>query len=124
MKTQMINIDTLPKTVHCHAVKIGNLMYTTGQLGKDPKTSQVLDGIEAQARQALTNLKTLVESQGLTLKDVVKITIYVTNIQDLAKLNEVYFGEFFPEYRPARTCVEVSKIGADALLELDAVVAC
>lgn len=124
MDTQMINIAALPKTVHCHAVRAGSLMYTTGQLGKDPKTSQVLDGIEAQTRQALTNLKTLVESQGLTLQDVVKITIYVTDIKTLPKLNEVYFGEFFPEYRPARTCVEVSKIGADALLELDAVVAC
>lgn len=124
MDTQMINIAALPKTVHCHAVRVGSLMYTTGQLGKDPKTSQVLDGIEAQTRQALTNLKTLVESQGLTLQDVVKITIYVTDIKTLPKLNEVYFGEFFPEYRPARTCVEVSKIGADALLELDAVVAC
>jgi 2-iminobutanoate/2-iminopropanoate deaminase len=123
MNKQVINVEGLPKSVHSHAVKAGNFIFTTGQLGRT-QAGELLEGIEAQTRQALQNLKTLVESQGLALDHVVRLTLYVTHIEDVPKLNEVYFGEFFPENRPARTCIEVSKIGAGALLELDAVIVC
>jgi 2-iminobutanoate/2-iminopropanoate deaminase len=121
---QCINVEDLPKSMHSHAVKVGNLIFTTGQIGRDPQTNQLLEGMEQQARQALTNLKILVESQGLTLDNIARLTIYVTNIDELSKLNEVYFNEFFPENRPARTCIEVSKIGIGAVVEIDAVIVC
>ena len=105
-------------------MKTGNLIFTTGQLGRDPQTGVLADDIEKQTRQALNNLKTLAESQGLTMDHVVRMTIYVANIEDVPQLNKVYFEEFFPEYRPARTCVEVSRIAKNALLELDAVITC
>lgn len=120
----MIKIDSLPKTMHAHAVKAGNLLFTTGQLGRNPQTGEIPEGMAAQARQALGNLKTLVQSQRLTLNQVARITIYVKNIEDVVELNKVYFEEFFPDYRPARTCVAVSNIAGNALLELDAVIHC
>lgn len=124
MNKQMIKVEALPKTLHSHGVKTGNLIFTTGQLGRDPQTGVLADDIEKQTRQALNNLKTLAESQGLTMDHVVRMTIYVANIEDVPQLNKVYFEEFFPEYRPARTCVEVSRIAKNALLELDAVITC
>ena len=120
----MIKVEALPKTLHSHGVKTGNLIFTTGQLGRDPQTGELAADIEQQTRQALNNLKTLAESQGLTMDHVVRMTIYVADIADVPQLNKVYFEEFFPEYRPARTCVEVSKIAKNALLELDAVITC
>ena len=124
MNTQMIKVEALPKTLHSHGVKTGNLIFTTGQLGRDPQTGELADDIGKQTRQALNNLKTLAESQGLTMDHVVRMTIYVANIEDVPHLNKVYFEEFFPVYRPARTCVEVSRIAKNALLELDAVITC
>ena len=121
---QMIKVAQLPETLHAHAVKTGNLIFTTGQLGRNPVTKEIPAGMENQARQALANLRTLAESQGLTLNNVARMTIYVSNLEDMPQLNKVYFEEFFPEYRPARTCVQVARIARDALLELDAVLSC
>ena len=121
---EMLKIKELPETLHAHAVKTGNLIFTTGQLGRNPVTKEITAGMENQARQALANLRTLAESQGLTLNNVARMTIYVSNLEDMPQLNKVYFEEFFPEYRPARTCVQVARIARDALLELDAVLSC
>lgn len=120
----MIKVDALPKTMHAHAVRTGNLLFTTGQLGRNSQTGEIPAGMEAQARQTLNNLKLLLQSQHLTLEHVVKLTIYVQHIEDVAELNKVYFDEFFPEYRPARICVAVANIASNALLEMDAVINC
>ena len=120
---QCYEVQGVPKSSHSHVVKAGNFLFTTGQMGRDID-GKMLDGIENQTRQALNNLKTVVEAAGSTLENVARITVFVTNLKDVAKMNEVYFGEFFQENRPARTCVEVSGIALGALLELDAVIYC
>jgi 2-iminobutanoate/2-iminopropanoate deaminase len=120
---QCYEVQGVPKSAHSHVVKAGNFLFTTGQMGRDID-GKLLDGIENQTRQALKNLKTVVEAAGSSLENVVRITVFVTNLEDVAKMNDVYFGEFFPDNRPARTCVEVSGIALGALLELDAVVYC
>lgn len=120
---QCYEVQGVPKSSHSHVVKAGNFLFTTGQMGREID-GKMLDGIENQTRQALNNLKTVVEAAGSTLENVARITVFVTNLEDVAKMNEVYFGEFFADNRPARTCVEVSGIALGALLELDAVVYC
>ena len=120
---QCYEVAGVPKSAHSHVVKAGNFLFTTGQMGRDID-GKMLDGIEKQTRQALQNLKIVAEAAGSTLENVARITVFVTNLDDVSKLNEVYFNEFFQKNRPARTCVEVSKIAQGALLELDAVIYC
>lgn len=120
---QCYDVQGVPKSAHSHVVKAGDFLFTTGQMGRDID-GKMLDGIENQTRQALENLKIVAEAAGSTLDNVARITVFVTNLDDVTKLNEVYFNEFFQENRPARTCVEVSKIAQGALLELDAVIYC
>lgn len=120
---QCYDVQGVPKSAHSHVVKAGGFLFTTGQMGRDID-GNMLEGIENQTRQALNNLKIVAEAAGSNLDNVARITIFVTNLDDLTKLNEVYFNEFFKENRPARTCVEVSKIAQGALLELDAVILC
>ena len=77
---------------------------------------------EAQARQALTNVKNLVEAAGLTLDAVVKTSVFIRNMDDFAKVNEIY-AQFFTDRYPARSCVEVSKLPKDVLIEVEFIAA-
>lgn len=117
---EVINCRKLPKSLNSHAVKYGSLLYTSGIVGRDPRTGELAEGIQQQAQQALENLKTLLEFAGTSIDNVIKITIFVKNLQDVPKLNEIYY-KVFSENRPARTCIEVSNIAMGALLELEAI---
>jgi 2-iminobutanoate/2-iminopropanoate deaminase len=119
---QVVNCPKLPPSLNSHAVKCGNMIFTSGQNGRNPETGQMLDGAENQARQALENLKNLLEYMGSGLDEVLKITIFVKDIGDVSKINKVYY-EVFKEQRPARTCVEVSNLAPGFLLELEAIAA-
>lgn len=100
------------------AVKTGNLVFVSGQLGI--KDGELADGIQAQTRLCLENLKAVLEAAGTTMKNVVKCQVCLKNMDDFAKVNEVY-AEFFSESKPARICVEVSRLPKDALVEIDAI---
>ncbi len=104
--------------------KAGDYYFISGQVGINPATKQAASSVKAQTRQVLANLDVLLISQGLSRADVIKTTVFLKNMQDFAVCNELY-TDFFPEPRPARSCVEVSSLPAitatPLLIELEAV---
>lgn len=97
------------------------LLFVSGQIPLVPATGAMVEGgIEAQTEQVLNNLKAIVTEAGYALTDVVKTTVYITNINDFGKVNEVY-GKFFTENCPSRVCVEVSNLPKGALVEIDVI---
>ena len=89
---------------YCHAKLCSNTLYTSGQLGLVPATGELPDGVEAQARQALENLKAVLEAGGMALSDVVKTTVFLADINDFAAINAIY-AEYFTGEAPPPPCV-------------------
>ena len=106
---------------YSQAIKLGDLLFTSGQIPIVPATSNIPDGVEAQAGQALTNIKNLIEASGASISDTVKTTVFIKNMDDFGKINEIY-AKYFSEPFPARSCVEVAKLPKDVLLEIEAIV--
>lgn len=106
---------------YSQAITVGNMLFTSGQIPIDPATGNIPEGVEAQARQALTNVKNLIAAAGGSIENTVKTTVFIQNMGDFAKINEIY-AEFFTEPYPARSCVEVAKLPKDVLLEVEAIV--
>ncbi len=119
---QIISTPHAPGAVgpYSQAVRVGGFVFVSGQLGLDPQTKQLADGVQAQTRQALTNLKAILESQGLTLDHVVKTTVFLQRMDDFAAMNEVY-ATFFASHPPARSTVEVAKLPLGGLVEVEAI---
>ena len=107
---------------YSQAVKTaGGMLFVSGQIPLVPATGAVVEGgIVEQTTQVLENLKAIVTVAGYTLSDVVKTTVYITNMGDFGKVNEIY-GKYFTENCPARVCVEVSKLPKDVLVEIDVI---
>ncbi len=107
---------------YSQAVKTpGGMLFVSGQIPLVPATGAVVEGgIVEQTTQVLENLKAIVTAAGYTLSDVVKTTVYITNMGDFGKVNEIY-GKYFTENCPARVCVEVSKLPKDVLVEIDVI---
>lgn len=105
---------------YSHAVWAGHLLYLSGQLGVDPETSMLAEGVEAQARLALQNIKTVLASAGLTMGNVVKTTVFLKNMGDFAAINAIY-AEAFGENKPARSCIAVAELPRGGLFEIEAV---
>jgi len=107
---------------YSHAVWAGDLMFCSGQLGVDPARGALAGSdIVSQARQALENVKTLVESQGLKLTDIVKSTVFLTDMENFKALNEEY-AKYFGAESPARSCVAVAALPIGALVEIEVIV--
>ncbi len=108
---------------YSQAIRLGSFLFVSGQIPLDPVTGQLIGGgIESQARQALENLKAIVEASGSSINKVVKTTIYMTKIEDYGDINKVY-SEYFnsSEGRPARSVVAVNGLPKDASLEIEAI---
>ena len=105
---------------YCHAKLAGSTLYTSGQLGLIPASGELPQGVEAQAAQALDNLKAVLAAAGLDLGDVVKTTVFLADIKDFAAINAVY-AKYFPGEAPARSCVQVAALPKGALFEIEAV---
>lgn len=105
---------------YVHAVESGNMLFCSGQLGLDPETGELPEGVEAQARQSLVNLGAVLREAGYDYKDVVKTLIFIDNMDDFGKVNEIY-AEFFDEWKPARSCVEAARIPKGALVEIECI---
>ncbi len=125
MSRQIIHTDNAPAAVgpYSQAVKIGNLVYTAGQIGIDPATGEMQQGLEAQARQVMANLQAVLEAAGASFAGVVKTTIFITDMADFGVINGIY-GAFFPENPPARSTVAVAQLPLGALVEIEAVALC
>lgn len=105
---------------YSQGVIMGNMLFTSGQVGINPENGQVANNIEEQAVQVLKNVKAVVEAGGATMENVVKTSVFVKNMDDFAKVNEIY-AEFFTEPYPARSCVEVARLPKDMLVEIEAI---
>ena len=123
MEKIVIATEKAPKAIgpYSQAIKDGNMVFTSGQLPMDTTTGKLVqDDIKSEARQSLTNLKEVLAEGGATLNDVVKVTVYIKDMNQFGQINEVY-GEFFSEHKPARSCVEVARLPLDANVEIEAV---
>lgn len=122
MPRQIIQTPNAPAAIgtYSQAVKVGNTVYCSGQIGLDPKAMQMADGIDAQIKRVLDNLKAVAEAAGGTLNDAVRITVFLTDLKHFAKVNEI-MATYLKEPYPARAAVGVASLPRDALVEIDAV---
>ena len=122
-KKQIIVSDKAPKALGPYSVanRVGNLVFTAGQLGLDPDTGDLAPGgIEAETRQALTNVKNVLEAAGASLEVVVKTTVFLRDMNDFAQMNAVY-ASFFTSNFPARSTVQVAALPKNAAVEIETV---
>lgn len=106
---------------YSQAVEAGGMIYTSGTIPIDPETGELVTGsVEQQAKQAISNLKNLLEAAGSSMDKVVKTVVFIKDMEDFAKVNEVYAGYFSQPY-PARSCVEVARLPKDVAVEIEAV---
>ena len=117
-----INANNAPAAVgpYVHAVEAGEMIFTSGQLGLEPVTGELPEGVEAQTHQSLKNLGAVLEAAGSDFDHVVKTTVFLDNIGDFAAVNAIY-AEYFKGEVPARSCVEVAKLPKGGLIEIEAV---
>jgi reactive intermediate/imine deaminase len=124
MPKEIISTDNAPQAIgpYSQAVKTGNLIFISGQIPLDPKTGDIVDGsIEDQANQVLDNIKSICEASGHGLEDIVKITIFLTDLGNFATVNEV-MKNYFKEPYPARATVEISGLPLGVNVEIEAIV--
>ena len=119
---QFVKTDRAPGAIgpYSQGIQTGNMYFFSGQLPLDPQTGVMPETIQEQTKQSLENIKGLLESQELSLADVVKTTVYLDNINDFAAMNDVY-AEYFSEPYPARSAIEVGKLPKDALVEIEVI---
>lgn len=122
MNRKIIATSAAPAAIgpYSQAVQAGNTVYLSGQIGLDPITMQMADGIDAQIVRVFENLKAVSEAAGTSLNDAVRVTIYLTDLANFAKVNEV-MAQYFTAPYPARAAVGVKALPRDALVEADAV---
>jgi|TARA_Y100000310_G_scaffold345855_1_gene471497 2-iminobutanoate/2-iminopropanoate deaminase len=119
---EKVSTDKAPAAIgpYSQAVKSNDLIFTSGQIALDPSTMKLVDGdITKQAEQVFQNLKAVLEAAGSSLEKAVKVNVYLKNIEDFQKINEIY--EKYFSHKPARATVEVSRLPKDALIEIDAI---
>lgn len=120
---EIISTKKAPAAIgpYSQAVVVGDMIYTSGMIPIIPETGELEGGdITAQARQAISNLIALLEEAGSDAQSVVKTTVFIKDMNDFAKVNEVY-ATFFTDNYPARSCVEVARLPKDVLIEIEAV---
>ena len=105
---------------YSQAIISGGMLYCSGQIPIIPQTGEIPEGVIAQAEQALTNVKNLVESAGASIDNVIKTTVFIKDMNDFATINEIY-AKYFTEPYPARSCVEVARLPKDVLLEVEVI---
>ena len=123
MSREAINTEKAPKAIgpYEQAVKCNGLLFTSGQIALDPATGTLIDGdVSAQTRQVLDNLKAVLEAGGSSLDHVIKATVYLTDLSNFAKMNEVY-AEYLGHAKPARSTVGVATLPRGASVEIDLV---
>lgn len=123
MSTRIVNSDSAPAAIgpYSQAIIAGGFLYTAGQIPLDPVSAQVVEGdIVAQTRRVLDNLQAVLSAAGASWKDVVKTTVYLQDMKDFPRMNEVYSAAM-GEARPARSTVQVAALPRGVLVEIDLV---
>ena len=120
---EIISTDKAPAAIgpYSQGVKAGGFLFLSGQIALDPQTMAVVPGdAVAQTEQVMKNMKAALASQGLDFSDVVKTTVFIKDMNEFKRINEVY-GRFFEKDAPARSCVEVARLPKDVLVEIEAI---
>jgi len=122
MTRQAIQTNGAPAALgpYSQAIRSGDFVFCSGQVGLDPATGELVDGVDAQAERALRNLQAVLDAAGLGLDDVVKTTIFLADVNDFAAVNAVY-AKFMPEPPPARSTVGIAALPKGALVEIEAI---
>ncbi|MCI5822857.1 MAG: RidA family protein [Lachnospiraceae bacterium] len=119
---KVISTDKAPAAIgpYSQAIEVGNMVYTSGIIPVDPATGEIPEGSVAQAEQAFTNMKNLLEAAGTSVDNVIKTTVFIKEMNDFGAINEVY-AKYFTEPYPSRSCVEVARLPKDVMLEIEAI---
>ncbi|MBD7914910.1 RidA family protein [Clostridium sp. Sa3CUN1] len=122
MQKEIISTTNAPAAIgpYSQGIKIGDMVFTSGQLPVNPATGEVVTEIKAATKQSLENVKAVLEQAGSSLDKVVKVVVFIKDMNDFAQVNEVY-GQYFTENAPARSCVEVARLPKDCVVEIEAV---
>lgn len=123
MALELVNTKKASAAIgpYSQAVKAGNMIFTSGQLHINPENGELIKGdIQKQTKQCLENIKAILEEANATLEDVVKVTIFLTDISKFSLVNEVY-SEYFCNHKPARSCVAVKDLPAGGEVEIEAI---
>ncbi len=117
-----ISTDKAPAAIgpYSQAIEINGMIYTSGIIPVVPATGEIPEGIEAQAEQAIGNLAALLREAGTSTENVIKTTVFIKEMNDFAKVNEIY-AKYFAGVYPARSCVEVARLPKDVLIEIEAI---
>jgi reactive intermediate/imine deaminase len=119
---QIINTPNAPQAIgtYSQAIRMGDTVYLSGQIGLDPSSMQMVEGVEEQAHRVFSNLKAVAEASGGSLADVVKLNVFLTDLGNFALVNTI-MAEYFSQPYPARAAVGVASLPRGALVEADAV---
>lgn len=122
MTKQAIQTSDAPQAIgtYSQAIRAGSTLYLSGQIGLDPATMQVVDGIDAQIHRVFCNLQAVAAAAGANLDDAVKLTVFLTDLAHFARLNEIMAEYLKPPY-PARSAVGISQLPRGALVEIEAI---
>lgn len=117
---KVIKTDRAPGAIgpYSQAIEVNGMLYTSGVIPINPATGEIADTIEQQAEQAFTNICNLVEDAGSAVDKIIKTTVFIKNMDDFAKVNEIY-ATYFTGAFPARSCVEVARLPKDLLIEVE-----
>lgn len=121
-----IKTDQAPAAIgpYSQAIRVGNLVFVSGQIPFDPKTGQLVQGsIEMQTQQCLKNLAAILEASQSSMNKVIKTTVFLKDLENFTRVNETYAQHFKPPY-PARACVEVARLPRDVGVEIDCIASC
>lgn len=122
MQKEIISTTNAPAAIgpYSQGIKIGDMVFTSGQIPVNPATGEVVTEIKAATKQSLENVKAVLEQAGSSLDKVVKVVVFIKDMNDFAQVNEVY-GQYFTENAPARSCVEVARLPKDCVIEIEAI---
>lgn len=119
---KVISTTNAPAAIgpYSQAIEANGFVFASGQIPVNPATGEVPEGIEAQAEQVMTNMKNLLEAAGTSMENVVKTTVFIKSMDDFGTINGIY-SKYFAKECPARSCVEISRLPKDVLLEMEAI---
>lgn len=123
MKKKQIQTTQAPSAIgpYSQAIRIGDFLYTSGQIALNPENMEMMNGaIEEETEWVLKNLEAILKADGMSLAHVIKTTVYLTDLGEFARMNQVY-EKFFGETKPARACVQVAALPKGAKVEIDAI---
>ena len=124
MANTVINTKNAPAAIgpYSQAIQTGGMLFTSGQLGLDPETGALPEGIQAQTSQALANVDAILKEAGFTRENVIKTVVFLKDMTDFGAVYEIY-AQFFGDHKPARSCVEVARLPKNGLVEIEVVAA-